>query len=81
MFFKGKVKDLLVSLKMIYRKFNIKKKGNSECNKNSVTSLKIPSSVLSQNGRLPQSNMYVITPILHTSDSGPDFRFNTSGAT
>jgi hypothetical protein len=23
----------------------------------------------------------VITPILHTSDSGPDFLFNTSGAT
>lgn len=47
----------------------------------SNTSLNIPSSVLSQNGRRPQSRMYVITPILHTSDSGPDLRFNTSGAT
>lgn len=48
---------------------------------NKNTSLKIPSSVLSQKGRRPQSKMYVITPILQTSDSGPDFRFNTSGAT
>lgn len=46
-----------------------------------LTSLKIPASVLSQNGRLPQSKIYVMTPMLQTSDSGPDFRFRTSGAT
>jgi hypothetical protein len=47
----------------------------------SPTSLKMPASVFSQNGRLPHSKMYVMTPILHASDSGPDFLFNTSGAT
>lgn len=41
----------------------------------------MPSSVLPQKGRRPQSKMNVITPMLHTSDSGPDLRFNTSGAT
>lgn len=46
-----------------------------------VTSLKIPSSVLSQKGRLPHNRIYVITPILQTSDSGPDLRLSTSGAT
>lgn len=33
------------------------------------TALKIPDSVRAQNGRLPHSRMYAITPMLHTSAS------------
>lgn len=45
------------------------------------TALKIPDSVRAQNGRLPHSRIYAITPILHTSASVVYDLCKTSGAT